>query len=112
MKKSISILALSLAAATVAIPAPFLAVGDGAELFLTGTLGVRSDNNLFLSNTNEVDDVIIVIDINPGFELTFGKGSLTQGSVSFTESFARVRSRMSLNVLPEQSSSVSNSNER
>ncbi len=87
MKKSISILALSLAAATVAFPAPFLAVGDGAELFLTGTLGVRSDNNLFLTNTGEVDDVII--DINPGFELTFGKGSLTQGSVSFTESFAR-----------------------
>jgi hypothetical protein len=86
MKKSIRILALSLAAATVAFPAPFLAVGDGAELFLTGTLGVRSDDNVFLSN-NKVDDVII--DINPGVELTFGKGARTQGSFSFTEKIAR-----------------------
>ncbi len=87
MKKSISILALSLAAATVALPAPFLAVGDGAELFLTGTLGVRSDDNVFLTNSGKVDDVII--DINPGIALTFGKGSLTEGNFSFTEKIAR-----------------------
>ncbi len=87
MKKRISILALSLATATVAFPAPFLAVGDGAELFLTGTLGVRSDDNVFLANSGEIDDVII--DINPGIALTFGKGSLTQGKFSFTEKIAR-----------------------
>jgi len=87
MRKSISLLALSLAAATVAFPAPFLAVGDGAELFLTGTLGVRSDDNIFLTNSGKVDDVII--DINPGISLTFGKGSLTQGTFSLTESFSR-----------------------
>ena len=87
MNKSISILALSLATAFVAFPAPFLAVGDGAELFLTGTLGVRSDDNIFLTNAGKVDDVIM--DIKPGIALTFGKGSLTQGVFSFTESFVR-----------------------
>lgn len=86
MKTSIRSLALFLTAASVAYPAPFLAVGDGAELFLTGTVGIRSDDNIFLSST-KVDDVII--DINPGFELVFGKGSITEGHLSFTESFAR-----------------------
>lgn len=86
MKTSIRSIALFLAAATVAYPAPFLAVGDGAELFLTGTLGVRADDNIFL-NTSNVDDVIF--DINPGVELVFGKGSITQGSFSYTENIAR-----------------------
>lgn len=95
MKNSIRILALSLAAATVAFPAPFLAVGDGAELFLTGTLGVRSDDNIYLAS-NKVDDVIF--DINPGVALTFGKGSLTQGNLSFTESFARYSQNSKLNT--------------
>jgi polysaccharide biosynthesis protein VpsM len=86
MKTSIRSIALFLAAASVAFPAPFLAVGDGAEFFLTGTLGVRADDNVFLNTTN-VDDVIF--DINPGVQLTFGKGSITQGSFSYTENIAR-----------------------
>lgn len=63
-----------------------MAVGDGAELFLTGTLGVRVDDNVFLSG-NKVDDVIF--DINPGISLVFGKGSVTQGQFNYTENFAR-----------------------
>jgi polysaccharide biosynthesis protein VpsM len=86
MKTSIRSLALFLTAAAVAYPAPFLAVGDGAELFLTGTLGVRADDNVFLNTTN-VDDIIF--DINPGVELVFGKGSITQGSFSYTENISR-----------------------
>lgn len=86
MKKLISALLISLTMSTGATAAPFLAAGDGAELFLTGTLGVRSDDNVYLSST-ETDDLII--DINPGFEFVFGQGSATQGYFKFVESIAR-----------------------
>lgn len=86
MKNSLRLLALSLTVATAAYPAPFLAVGDGAELFLTAGLGVRADDNIFL-NANKVDDVIF--DIKPGVELVFGNNSQTKGSFSYTENIAR-----------------------
>jgi len=86
MKHSLRILALSLAMASAATAAPFLAVGDGAELFLTGTLGVRADDNVFLAS-NKVSDVIF--DINPGVDFVFGKGSINQGNFRFTENIAR-----------------------
>jgi hypothetical protein len=86
MKNSIRVLALSLAAATAAYSAPFLAVGDGAELFLTGTLGVRADDNIYLS-PDKVSDTIF--SVNPGLDFTFGKGATTQGDFSFTENIDR-----------------------
>lgn len=63
-----------------------MAVGDGAELFLTAGLGVRADDNIFL-NSNKVDDVIF--DIKPGVELVFGNNSQTKGSFSYTENISR-----------------------
>lgn len=92
-------LRILLAAASVSTAsiyaAPFLAIGDGAELFVTGTVGVRADDNVFLSTNADrrpgtasqvVSDTIF--EITPGFDLTFGKnaqlkGSLTSG-VAFT----------------------------
>lgn len=81
--------------AASAYTAPFLAVGDGAELFLTAGLGVRADDNVFLAS-NKVDDVIF--DINPGFELVFGQGSQTQGSFAYTESISRYSQNDRLNA--------------
>jgi len=86
MNKQIRTIAATLAVATAAHAAPFLALGDGAELFLTGTVGIRADDNIFLTG-NEVSDTIL--DINPGFEFVFGQGSLTKGSFRFVENIAR-----------------------
>lgn len=105
MKTKIRLFALSLMAAAATYGAPFMAVGDGAELFLTGTLGVRVDDNVYLSD-NKVDDVIF--DINPGFNLVFGKGSVTQGEFSYTENFSRYSQNSGLDT--ELSSVRFNSN--
>lgn len=98
-------MALSFAVATTAYTAPFLAVGDGAELFLTGTLGVRADDNVFLA-ANKVDDVIF--DIKPGVEFKFGNGSVTQGSFRYTENISRYSQNSGLDA--ELSSLSFNSN--
>ena len=73
--------------------APFLAIGDSAELFLTGTVGVRFDDNITLSN-NKTDDVIF--EIAPGFALEFGKNALTSGAFTYTETIARYTDTSSL----------------
>ncbi|MCC6416528.1 MAG: outer membrane beta-barrel protein [Opitutaceae bacterium] len=105
MKHHLRLLAISLAAASAAYSAPFLAVGDGAELFLTAGLGVRADDNVFM-DPNEVDDVIF--DISPGVELVFGQGTQTTGSFSYTESISRYSDNDNLNA--ELSSLRFNSN--
>lgn len=56
-----------------------MAIGDGAELFITGALAVRSDDNVFLT-ANAVDDVIY--EITPGAELTFGKDAQLKGALT------------------------------
>lgn len=95
MKNNLRLLMLSLAVATTAYPAPFLAVGDGAELFLTAGLGIRADDNVFLT-TNKTDDLIF--DLNPGVELVFGNGSVTKGVFSYTENIARYSDNSRLNA--------------
>lgn len=64
-----------------------MAVGDNAELFLTGSVAVRFDDNIFLTATNETSDTIA--SFTPGFELVFGKGSATKGNVYYREEFQR-----------------------
>lgn len=95
MNKRLSILAASLALSTAAYSAPFLAVGDGAELFLTGTVGLRADDNIFLT-ANKIDDVIL--DINPGVDLVFGKNAATKGHFSYVESFSNYSDNDRLNT--------------
>lgn len=95
MNKRLSILAAALTLSTAAYSAPFLAVGDGAELFLTGTVGVRADDNIFLTAA-KVDDVIW--DINPGVDLVFGKNSATKGRFSYVESFSNYSDNDDLNT--------------
>jgi hypothetical protein len=86
MNKSIRTLVASLTTFAAAHAAPFLALGEGAELFLTATVGFRADDNIFLTS-NETSDTIF--DFNPGVELVFGRGSLTSGSFRFVENIAR-----------------------
>jgi hypothetical protein len=65
--------------------APFLAIGDSSELFLTATTGVRFEDNVLLTENNQLDDV--ALEFTPGIELVFGKGSLYSGSFAVQEKF-------------------------
>lgn len=96
MKKLITtgLIATSLAVAGYA--APFMAIGDGAELFVTGTLGVRVDDNIRLAGSQEEEDIIF--DINPGAELTFGKNAQLKGALTLVHSFANYADNSDLNT--------------
>lgn len=67
--------------------APFMAVGDGAELFVTAGLSVAFDDNIYLDGANESDDSII--SFTPGVDLVFGKGTATTGNVYYREEIRR-----------------------
>ena len=62
-------------------------VGETAELFVTGNLSARTDDNIFLSDLDEVDDTIF--EISPGLKFVFGQGAQTSGSLEVAESFTR-----------------------
>lgn len=87
MKPSSSLLAAGLfLSGLTAQSAPFLAIGDSAELFLTGSVGVRFDDNVLLA-ANKIDDT--VFEVVPGLLLEFGKGSQVTGFASYTETISR-----------------------
>jgi hypothetical protein len=67
--------------------APFVALGDNAELFLTGTVSVSADDNIYLRRANEVNDVIFTV--APGFDLVFGRNAATTGNFYFREDIVR-----------------------
>src|SRR5687767_390451 len=87
-------LALS-ALTTAAYAAPFLAMGDSAELFLTGGVAMRVDDNVFLDQSG-TDDVIF--EITPGLDLTFGKGAQLQGSLTTGVAFSNYSDNSNLNT--------------
>lgn len=95
MKKIIPLSILSVALGASAVGAPFMAIGDGAELFVTGTVGVRADDNIFLS-ANETDDLIF--DVTPGLELTFGKDAQMKGAIVTEVAFANYADHSNLNT--------------
>ena len=64
-----------------------MAVGDNAELFLTGSTEIRFDDNIFLNSRNGQSDMIL--SFSPGFDLVFGKGSATRGEIYYREEFRR-----------------------
>lgn len=86
---------ISFALISAATAAPFLAVGDGAELFVTGTVGIRADDNIFLSN-NATSDTIF--DIKPGAEITFGKDAQLKGALTLVDAFSNYADNSSLNT--------------
>jgi hypothetical protein len=65
--------------------APFLAIGDNAELFVTANAQARFEDNVTFSSSNQIEDE--VFEFTPGVELLFGKNSLTTGSLVLQESF-------------------------
>jgi len=94
--KNYSRLVIAMAACAAASQAaPFLAIGDGAELFVTGTLGVRADDNIFLS-TKATSDTIF--DINPGLTLEFGKNAELKGALTLVDAFANYSDHSKLNT--------------
>jgi hypothetical protein len=95
MKKIIPSAFLSLSLISGAAAAPFMAIGDGAELFLTGSLSIRADDNIFLSG-NAVDDVIY--EITPGAELTFGKDAQLKGALTANIAWANYADNGDLNT--------------
>jgi polysaccharide biosynthesis protein VpsM len=72
--------ALSTLAAVPAFAAPFLAIGENAELFVTAKAGVTYTDNLFSSDTDEEEDFIFTL--TPGIEIKHGKSSLLKGTLS------------------------------
>ena len=79
----------------LAYSAPFMAIGDGAELFLTGNLGVRSDDNVFLSAKAESD---LIFEIAPAVSLEFGKNAQLKGSLTLTDTFTNYSDNSGLNT--------------
>ena len=109
MKKIVSIALVSAALGTAAHAAPFLAIGDGAELFITGTLGVRADDNIFLASSGSKittgslkgQDAVksdTIFDINPGVEITFGKDATMKGALTLVDAFANYSDNSGLNT--------------
>lgn len=96
MKKITRIALLSASLGASAYANPFLAVGDGAELFLTGGLGIRADDNILFATTNEESDLIF--DITPGIDLTFGKNAQMQGALTLNVVFSSYSDNSNLNT--------------
>lgn len=104
MKNYVRLALVTAALGSAAHAAPFLAIGDGAELFVTGTLGVRSDDNIFLADTvnfagkPQGTESDTIFDINPGVDLTFGKGGNLKGSLTLVDAFANYTDHNELNT--------------
>jgi polysaccharide biosynthesis protein VpsM len=87
MNRITALAILSTASCVVVNAAPFMAVGDNAELFLTAKAEVQADSNIYLDTTKEQNDTIY--SFTPGVDLVFGKGSVTKGNVYYREEIRR-----------------------
>jgi len=81
---------------TTASALPQLRVGESAELFLIATAGVRVDDNVLLSDGNELSDTIF--EVAPGLEFTFGQGSRTTGTIRAIETLTHYLDNDDLNA--------------
>jgi len=95
MNKTIRLVLVSASIAAISHAAPFMAVGDGAELFATGVLGVRADDNILLEKNGKSD---VIFDVNPGLELDFGKNAQLNGSITLVDAFALYLDHNELNT--------------
>lgn len=88
MKTYHRILALAaLSIGATAYSAPMMALGDNAELFLTASANLRSDDNISLKTNNELSDV--VWNFVPGLDLVYGRNAETSGHIYFREEFLK-----------------------
>lgn len=95
MKKTIRLGLISLTLGASSYAAPFMAIGDGAELFLTGSLGLRADDNIFLSQREESD---LIFDISPGAEIVFGKNAQLKGSLIMSHTWSNYSDNSDVNT--------------
>ncbi len=86
---------LSALATAPAFAAPFLAIGDNAELFLTARTEARYEDNLFLTSNDEESDVIF--EFVPGAEVVFGKNTSTKGKLALFERLTSYSDNSDLN---------------
>jgi len=66
---------------------PKIPLGDNAAIHVMADVGVRYDDNLFLSADNKVSSIITTV--TPGVELRYGQNSLAHGSFIYREAFTR-----------------------
>ena len=92
---SIRVILTAVVLSATANAAPFLAIGDGAELFVTGVLAVRADDNIF---TDKVALRDVIFDVTPGLELTFGKDGQLKGKFALVEAFSNYSDNSNLNT--------------
>jgi hypothetical protein len=95
MKNTVRLAFVSVAVGASAYAAPFMAIGDGAELFLTGSLGIRADDNIFLARNEESD---LIFDIAPGAEVTFGKDAQMKGALTLSHTWSNYSDNSNLNT--------------
>jgi hypothetical protein len=95
MKNLIRLTLATVSLGACSYAAPFMAIGDGAELFLTGNLGVRADDNIFLAQNAESD---VIFDIAPGVDITFGKDAQMKGALTLSDAFANYSDNSDLNT--------------
>lgn len=88
MKNHARAAALALSLGVNAVAAPFVAIGDNAELFLTAAASVKVDDNVYLlTSGKEQDDLIF--SFAPGVDFVFGKNAATSGNIYYRHEFLR-----------------------
>ena len=96
MKKIVQNLIVLSGMGSVAVAAPFLAIGDNAELFATATSSVAYNDNLLLSRDgSELSDTVLVV--TPGFDLKYGKDSAVSGDVFANSTLSSYADNVKLN---------------
>ena len=96
MKKIVQNLLVLGGMGSVAVAAPFLAIGDNAELFATATSSVAYNDNLLLSADGlELSDTVFVV--TPGFDLKYGKDSAVSGDVFANSTLSSYSDNVKLN---------------
>jgi len=76
--------------------APFLAIGDNAELFLTTNTQVRYEDNVGLAQDADKQDDL-VYQVSPGFELSYGKKGNFKSTLAVFDQFVRYTNSDNLN---------------
>ncbi|MDP3071172.1 MAG: outer membrane beta-barrel protein [Opitutaceae bacterium] len=95
MKNLLRLASLSLAWGASVHAGPFLAIGSGAELFLTGSAGIRADDNIFLGPKAESD---LIFDLTPGVEVSYGKNAQLKSKLTLQDHFSRYSDNSRLNT--------------
>jgi hypothetical protein len=96
MSPSTRLALLATLSSTPAFAAPFLAIGDNAELYLTASTVARYEDNLSLA-TDALKQSDMIYEFTPGFELNYGKKGNFNARLNVFENFVRYTDFSSLN---------------